>query len=271
MSTPKPAILIVHGAFHPPACYDPLTTKLQAAGFEVVVPRLPSIGEGVFGVTLDEDVALVRQSATLLFESRKEVILVGHSYGGFLATVVAKDYSVEERAAKGQQGGFRGIVYLAGTLTDKGKDTTASTNPALTEVLEITVVDGKVFAVSSTSPYIFMLTALQSTASVEKGDKAIHYYYEPAPRDAAEKCLALIEPHSPDVFTTPTPVSPADLAISRTYVVCEKDNSVLLDSQEQILATTPGMKAVRLTDSGHSPFLSHTDRLVEIIVEAASS
>lgn len=39
----KPVIVIVHGAWHVPASYDKLTKGLEAAGYEVHVPRLPSM------------------------------------------------------------------------------------------------------------------------------------------------------------------------------------------------------------------------------------
>lgn len=136
MDTSKPSVLIVHGAFHPPACYDPLTRELEAAGFEVVVPRHPSLGKGIFDVTLDDDIAALRRVAEPLFAAGKKVILVPHSYGGFLATNAAKDHTTTERKARGLSGGFAGIVYLAAAIVKRGETTAAVSNPQVAEGLD---------------------------------------------------------------------------------------------------------------------------------------
>jgi dienelactone hydrolase len=145
MAATKPSVVLVHGAFHPPACYDPFTRELEAAGFEVVAPRLPSLGEGASGVSLDDDVAAVHRAADPLFAAGKGVILIGHSYGGFLVTVAAKGQTVEDRKAKGLgAGGFVAVVYLAGTLVNKGQNTTQSTNPRLADVLDFDAVNVRI-------------------------------------------------------------------------------------------------------------------------------
>lgn len=157
MSTPKPSVLLVHGAFHPPACYDPLTRELEAAGFEVVAPRLPSLGDSVEGVTLDEDVAAVHSAAAPLFAAGKGVILIGHSYGGFVVNIVAKDHTAEQRRAEGLgAGGFVAAVFLCGTLASKGRDTSQSTNPRVIDVLDVDMV--RVRESTSSDPYYLMVS-----------------------------------------------------------------------------------------------------------------
>lgn len=43
MGSTKPVIVIVSGGWHVPATYDRLTKALEAAGYEVQIPRLPSM------------------------------------------------------------------------------------------------------------------------------------------------------------------------------------------------------------------------------------
>lgn len=43
MPNTKGDILIVHGAWHVPGSYKKLTNSLEAAGYAVHVPRLPSM------------------------------------------------------------------------------------------------------------------------------------------------------------------------------------------------------------------------------------
>lgn len=45
---------------------------------------------------------------------------------------------------------------------------------------------------------------------------------------------------------------------------------VLLAAQEQIVSDN-GIRAVRLPDSGHAPFITHQQQVVDTIVEAASA
>jgi hypothetical protein len=67
MASSKPAVLIFHGAWHPPVCYEPLKTRLEAIGYEYVCPRLPSVGHESQGVTIQSDFETVRKVAIELF------------------------------------------------------------------------------------------------------------------------------------------------------------------------------------------------------------
>jgi pimeloyl-ACP methyl ester carboxylesterase len=62
-------------------------------------------------------------AAAPLFAVGREVVLVGHSYGGVVATVTSEGQGVAERAARGELGGFSRIVFLAGfTVPVRGWD-----------------------------------------------------------------------------------------------------------------------------------------------------
>ncbi|KAK6075347.1 hypothetical protein SCUP234_07793 [Seiridium cupressi] len=252
----KPVILFTHGAYHPPACYRGLTTKLEAAGFEVVAPRLASLGQGVVGITLENDAAVIRGVAESLFESGKEVVLVGHSYGGLVSAIVAKGRSVAELKAQRKQGGLKGVVYLSGTLVKQGSivmdacNESLATPPDVADIFDIQGEEGKV------------------SASLKNNETTKRYYFYPSPKEETEKTFALLEPHCSDVFYTPSPSSPSDVAAPQTYVIAEQDNAVLLKVQEQIVADA-GMKAVRLPDTGHASFLTYPQRVADVIVEVA--
>lgn len=43
MAPTKPVIVIVHGGWHVPASYNKLISALEAHGYEVQIPRLPSM------------------------------------------------------------------------------------------------------------------------------------------------------------------------------------------------------------------------------------
>lgn len=83
--------VLVHGGGHGGWCYRPVTRLLRAAGHEVYAPTLSGLAERAHlrlaGIGLDthlQDVA-----SLLHYEDLREVILVGHSYGGMVITGAA--------------------------------------------------------------------------------------------------------------------------------------------------------------------------------------
>lgn len=123
MASTKPIILLVHGAWHLPSLYDPLKVELEKLGYEWLCPQLPSIGADVRGVTWEADVQCVRDLVIPLFDQGREVVTIGHSYGGIPASVSTAGLSVAERAARGEKGGFKCIIFLASFAgTTRGMD-----------------------------------------------------------------------------------------------------------------------------------------------------
>lgn len=123
MSVQKPTILLVHGGWHYPFCYDALAEQLNALGYAVVCPELRTIGADTHGLTPAHDVALIRQVALPFFEKGDEVVLVGHSYGGIPSCAATEGYTVQERAQRGLPGGFKSIVFMAAfAIPKRGMD-----------------------------------------------------------------------------------------------------------------------------------------------------
>lgn len=87
----RPVIMIVHGAWGGGWAFRETEQRLRGLGYDVYRPTLTGLGErahlatdGVGLGTHIDDIAGV-----LRFENLHEVILVGHSYGGFVVTGVA--------------------------------------------------------------------------------------------------------------------------------------------------------------------------------------
>jgi pimeloyl-ACP methyl ester carboxylesterase len=82
--------VLVHGGFHGGWCYARVAKILRAAGHQVYTPTLTGLGErshlvdGVNCSTHIQDVLNV-----IKWEQLNEVVLVGHSYGGFIVGAVA--------------------------------------------------------------------------------------------------------------------------------------------------------------------------------------
>jgi len=119
--TPKPDVVIVHGAFHPPDLYSALKTKLEELGHTVVIPRLATLGESP-GKTWKDDVAVIHEAVLPLFEQGHEVIIASHSYGGIPAAQAIEGFDVGSRSKQGKQGGFRAAVLMAAFAVPAGTD-----------------------------------------------------------------------------------------------------------------------------------------------------
>jgi len=94
-----PTIVLVHGAFHGPWCFEPLVDELARRGVTTLAPELPL-------TSLTDDAAAV---AAVLEDCEAPVALLGHSYGGAVVTVAGNHPAVQR------------LVYLAALAPDAGE------------------------------------------------------------------------------------------------------------------------------------------------------
>jgi len=83
--------VLVHGGGHGGWCYQRVARLLRAAGHEVHAPTLTGLGERahLLSRAVDLDLHIRDVVAVLHSEDLRDVILVGHSYGGMVVTGVA--------------------------------------------------------------------------------------------------------------------------------------------------------------------------------------
>jgi pimeloyl-ACP methyl ester carboxylesterase len=82
--------VLIHGGGHGGWCYDKVTTRLQALGHRVFAPSLSGMGEHTHQLSpsIDLDTHITDVVNLLFFEDLRNVVLVGHSYGGMVITGV---------------------------------------------------------------------------------------------------------------------------------------------------------------------------------------
>jgi pimeloyl-ACP methyl ester carboxylesterase len=83
--------VLVHGAWHGGWCWDRVAVPLRAAGHEVFTPTLTGLGERASLLTPEVGLGThVADVVTLLTErDLNDVVLVGHSYSGFVVRAAA--------------------------------------------------------------------------------------------------------------------------------------------------------------------------------------
>lgn len=127
--------VLVHGGGHGGWCYQRVARILRSAGHEVHAPTLTGLGERAH--LLDGAVDLHRHiedvAAVLHYEDLRDVILVGHSYGGMVITGAA------DRAA----GRVGRLVYLDAATPVNGQSLLDVAGPIIEAVRPLgRVIDG---------------------------------------------------------------------------------------------------------------------------------
>ena len=115
--------VLVHGAWHGGWCWRTTVGALEALGHEAHAPTLTGLGERRHLIRADitPDLHVEDVLAVMKWRELSDVILVGHSYGGIVATGVAS--AAPEQVA--------GLVYLdAFAPEESGVSPFAGANPA---------------------------------------------------------------------------------------------------------------------------------------------
>ncbi len=109
----RATFVLVHGAWHGGWCWKKVTPLLQAAGHQVLTPTLTGLGERAHLLNPQIDLSTHIQDITsvLEYEDLRNVVLVGHSYGGMVIAGVAEKAGVR----------LAGLVYLDAFLPENGK------------------------------------------------------------------------------------------------------------------------------------------------------
>lgn len=127
--------LFVHGAWHGGWCWKAVEARLRAAGHETHAPTLTGVGERAHLARpdIDADTHVEDILNVIKWRELKDVILVGHSYGGLIITGVAG--RVPEK--------IRALVYLdAFAPEESGLSLFATANPERLAGFEAQLADG---------------------------------------------------------------------------------------------------------------------------------
>ncbi len=106
-------IVLVHGAWHGGWCWQRLVPLLAAAGHRVFTPTLTGLGERAHLARPDIDLEVHARDVQALFEMEdlSDAVLVGHSYAGFVISLLAERLRPR----------IRQLVYLDAFVPEDGK------------------------------------------------------------------------------------------------------------------------------------------------------
>jgi pimeloyl-ACP methyl ester carboxylesterase len=109
----KATFVLIHGAWHGGWCWQRVTPLLRAVGHDVYAPTLTGLGERAHLASRATglNTHIVDVVSMMQMEDLKDVVLVGHSYAGFVAT----------GAADRSPSRVRTLVYLDAFVPEDGK------------------------------------------------------------------------------------------------------------------------------------------------------
>ncbi|KAJ3571537.1 hypothetical protein NPX13_g5339 [Xylaria arbuscula] len=247
--TDNPIFILAHGSWHKPYMYDPLRKALAERGFTLITPVLPTMGNDATGIAWEADVQVILDEAKALFAKGREVILIGHSYGGVPASVSTRGNGVAERKAAGLSGGFRHIIFLSSfAIPATGLTLISLIGGAFPEWVDVIEAPGK--------------------KQTRVNEKSIALFYNDLTPDKAQAIFDDLVPQSYAAVTQPVDFSVLEITIPKTYIVCEKDLAFLPSDQRRLL-TDVGMREASV-NGGHSAFISVPDELAGVLAQIAS-
>lgn len=235
--------VLVHGGGHGGWCYQRVARLLRAAGHDVYTPTLTGLGERahLLSPRVDLDTHIQDVAAVLRYEDLRDVILVGHSYGGMVITGAA-DRSAD-RVGR--------LVYLDAANPKDGQSLVDVSGPHIQWTRQFgTMVDG------------VELVLLPETSDVGR------MYGVTDPDDAAWMTSKLTG-HPWRCFEQPLTLTDeaAYLAIPQYHIVC---TSTLATRDPELIAEARAGGRLWDIDTGHDLMITEPQRVADALGQVAA-
>lgn len=249
-----PAVVIIHGAWHPPYFYDELVSSLHVKGFNIVqCPRLPSASESLPlppNANLAGDTATVRSVVKTLVDEGQDVIVLMHSYGGVVGGNSLDGLLSPQRRAQGLRGGVLHLIYMAAFVIPPG---TALDTP----------FDGQMM------PWL----EEDTTNDIIHMKDARHAFYAHIESDEeAQKWLEMTVLCPASTLKDQQEYAPYEHVghgVDATYLVCSRDKELTSPVQEGMASLLGESRRMEYCDAGHCCMLGGYAPLVADVVERA--
>lgn len=229
----KPTIVLVHGAFADSSSWTQEISSLQRRGYQVVAVANP-----LRGVASDS-----AYLSSVLATLSGPIVLVGHSYAGFLISAAATDPDV------------KALVYVAAYIPQAGESPADLTYRDPGSLLAGTNLVARATPGGGTDLYV-------NPQTFEK------VYAGGLSRDAVATASVAQRPIAASALGEPASVSPP-AATPKWAIVALEDNAIPTVTQ-QFMAARVGAK-VTSTHSGHDVPAARPGVVTDVIMSAARS
>ncbi|KIV77371.1 hypothetical protein PV11_09169 [Exophiala sideris] len=240
---PKPVIVFVPGAWHPPTCFRYVMDKLEAAGYETIGVSFASVGASKQLQDIGPDVEAIQNVVRPIVDQGRDVMLVVHSYGGVVGGESVRGLDKVSRAKEGKEGGITHLYYCCAFALPEG----------------VSLMD----ALQQKNLPWFRVSEDQQIVTAADPDKI--FYNDVADPD---EDIAMLKTHSYQTFHSKVTYAGWKYVPS-TYLLCEKDMAIPLHAQKAMVENSGVQWRVDTLDASHSPFLSMPDEMANSIRRAA--
>jgi pimeloyl-ACP methyl ester carboxylesterase len=238
----KPTIVLVHGAWADGSSWSAEVKKLQSIGYTVDVAPNPLRGASDFDYVRD-----------FLSTISGPIVLVAHSYGGFVIT----------NAATGNSN-VKALVYIDAFIPDQGQtlgDLVAGSGSALEPALTnpTSVFDLKPYPGAppgAVDTYLLRNVYLQSFAP-------------DVPRPEAQVQQVSQEPLSTAAFFVPS--GPPAWENTPCWVLIGTQDQIIPPPLQRTMAGTAGCQHVGTVKASHVSLVSRPNQVTSVILDAARS
>ncbi|KAJ3163792.1 hypothetical protein HDU88_006285 [Geranomyces variabilis] len=234
MTADLPTVLFVHGAWHSPGCWDTVRGILAARNITSHAAANSSAGNDPHFLThMYADSENVTR--TLADLSSREVVLVGHSYGGCIIT-----------DASAAAANVKRLVYLAAVVPCAGQSLMAFSAEESQQGREV-----------------FFETNEEAGYCSVKPELAVPIFYADVEPKLAQAAAAGLKLQGLAGFGQPVRAV-AHTNKPATYIVATNDQCVPVETQRR-WAGAAGITDLVEIPSGHSPFYSHPELLADVL------
>lgn len=237
--TPVNTFVLVHGAWQGPYVWSAVKTELESKGQKVIIVELPGHGADTTAPRTLSINAYRDKVVAAINNTSGKVILVGHSMGGVVISAVAEQ--IPDRIKK--------LVYVGAFLPANGRS-----------LLDLALQDTQSLLGASLIP-----SADQLTLDIVRPNIVSIFC-----QDASDEIKNLVvsnfrvEPAIP--FTDKAVLTDSNFGkVEKCYINTLQDHAIGINLQNQMLAAAH-ISNTYSVNSGHCPFLSKPDELVNIFL-----
>jgi pimeloyl-ACP methyl ester carboxylesterase len=233
------AIVLVHGSWHGAWCWRRVLPLLRGAGVESHAVTLTGVGERAHLLSPSISIGTHVQDVIGLIDAEElqRVVLVGHSYAGYVITCVA------DRLQRSNPGLLRHLVYLDAGIPTPGSSWSTLHAP---ETVARRVAEGQASGGLSFPPpdaSVFGLSGPdRDWVNRRQTPQPFRLYQEPLHFDPA---LVWAVPHS--------------------FIDCTNPPLATIDAARQRVRSEPGWQVFEM-DTGHDPMVSEPQALADLLL-----
>ncbi|GLA80550.1 hypothetical protein AtubIFM56815_001374 [Aspergillus tubingensis] len=239
-------IIFIPGAWHNPHCFDKVTQRLEADGYNTDVVHLPSVGPNKPHSDFLEDVLQIREQIQSAVNAGQRVVVVMHSYGGLPGCEAVRGLDWASRQRQGQPGGVVHLFFCCSFIVPEGKSLISSFGGD----------DLPWFQVSDDGLLVTPATPRET-------------FYNDMNELDAKRAVEALKPHSYQTFHSNITFA-AWKHVPSTYLYCLRDEAIPLSVQKTMVEeVAKGIQIqTHLVDASHSPFYTAPDHVADAIKAA---